>query len=169
MNYGPMLHDVVDLDALTDVLQINESVLPENFYMGWWMRRTLCGTVACLVGNFCLARPHDTLRLVENPKEGTIVLVGEDGMVASTSADNAVSRRFGLSGWLTDFLFTAYRPGSKNQAISRLKKTIAYFRRKRELWAEHEWLMGLSRQDRLRAVAYSHIRHSVAVGSSGDF
>ena len=47
----------MDTQALLDLCRINEEA-PE-FDLGFWS----CGTHGCLVGNFCIARPTDRLRI----------------------------------------------------------------------------------------------------------
>lgn len=142
------MYERIELDDLRNMADVSEKA--KEFHMGTWK----CGTAGCLVGTWCIAHPHDEMTLERDPDGYNVI----SPMFRGVSDEDAVMTRFGLFGGITGFLFVRHvlprqqcpdaMDLSQSEAVARLRKYIAYVERKRALWAEHEWLMGLSRKDR---------------------
>jgi hypothetical protein len=87
----------MDTQALLDLCRINEEA--RGFDLGsWTSTKGGCGTVGCLVGNFCLARPNDELRLSDGR--------GQPLFPQTRDAAPAIAKRFGISVGEAQWLFS---------------------------------------------------------------
>jgi hypothetical protein len=100
----------VRIDRLEDLIRANEAVKDEEFDMGVLAMKIGCDTVACLIGNYCLAYPRRGIRLTES---------------FGFSGDEDVYDHFGIEVGDYSKLFAAWLPGTRRQCIARVKKFVA--------------------------------------------
>jgi hypothetical protein len=132
----------MDAQALMDLCRINEESRA-RFNLGTW--RTICGTACCLVGNFCVARPGDSLRLIN---ESGRYMPFMDGVRRTGDLQVQTAARFGITVPEACFLFGPHdkvrtvwgrSAGMKSRdaydmhaAVRRVRKYLYYKLRKRE-------------------------------------
>lgn len=147
------MYSQIDILGLEEIVRSAKKFdLNNRLNMRTW--KTACGTGGCLIGSFCASNPNDTLKMV------MYVDKWAPSFEHRTSL-NAPARRFRLPITVGDFLFTShnhaggtytYAPSALrlkgDQAIARLKKTIAYFKRKQQMWLEHSRIMALPKRER---------------------
>lgn len=85
----------MDAQGLMDLCRVNEEA--PDFNLATWQEP--CGTFGCLVGNFCVARPDDELRMVRYGWGFAPMIEPECGIWKS------VAKRFGLTLGEAEFLF----------------------------------------------------------------
>lgn len=149
------MYNAIRIDVLEDMSRHAKNP-PYNHRveMGSWFftrRRNphskSCGTAGCLVGTYAYATGM-RLELLESGRSP------EERMAIYAKIPYKVS----------EFLFSCHlsfhmgwvRPAADlpaEAAIARLDKTIAYFKRKRALWEDHEWWMSLPKRLRLEHVS----------------
>lgn len=129
----------MDIQGLLRVAEASEDVPEDRFNMEWWK----CGSVACLIGNFCLTHPGDALTLNKS--------VGCQASLVPTlgklRCEMAVEARFRLTSRESEFLFQPRfrssrqwhaKANTREHVIRRLRKFIYYKLRKNELLADYE-------------------------------
>lgn len=164
----------VNFLALEQLVEANERA--PGFDLSSWS----CGTFGCLVGNFCIAHPADALAL-----NGVHDLIYRGEAYENFSAAAA---RFGLSDRESIFLFSPMNDGAapdsyvypeffcelstswiygdrdtddRHAAINRVRKFIAYKRKKAAIFAsgelarrqEGDWMVVRHAQEELARVA----------------
>ena len=139
----------IDIQALMRVAEVNELVPLGAFSMSAWIavsRLSPCGTVACLLGNYCV-RSGDPSIIIDEEEVPIVKVCGRERLGFS-----AAMERFGLSQREAYFIFAgsekyapemlarsgAERPTDRMSAIRRLRKFIYYKLHKSELLADYD-------------------------------
>jgi hypothetical protein len=153
-----LMYDQIDLPELKRMVDLGERTHERKFWMRTWCSKLDCGTAGCLVGIWCMSTPGDLLQVEPGSGGGHILYYG-----GGCEPTEAISSRFNIARRVAAFLFTSHhgrairdnyylcRPAftlNQWEAVSRLRKYVRYVERKRGLFAEHDWLMSLSRRDR---------------------
>ena len=126
------MYQSINLDALSDMLDINLRCPEYLFHMKSYSSVTDCGTTHCLVGNY-----WEVYSFTKAAAYSTISLRVQDTI-----------KLFGLSRREFGFLFNLHNVGrdgckcayhlSYKEALTRLAKFIIYKRRKKAMWADYE-------------------------------
>ncbi len=122
------MYEVVNIDVLSDMLDINLACPSEKFSMLYFMGDNLfgCGTTHCLVGNYVVKRNQKV--------NGQYVW--------------SIHNQLGITSREFEFLFLGNILNSsqsrdatsltQKEALTRLAKFIIYKRRKKEVWMDYE-------------------------------
>lgn len=105
---------------LRDVIAVNEKVPDENFDMGTFKREEDCGTVACLIGNWILARPDILLTF---QRDGDCFYPRLRGLKTHDDGSEAIEKYIDISQSAAIHLFYDLSL-SRVQALARLRAFI---------------------------------------------
>lgn len=168
----------IDYQGLFKLVKANEEA--ERFDLGFWVDHDVCGTIGCLVGNFCLANPEDALKLDETIEEPVYSESGVRG-----DAFRHIAARFGLTHNESQWLFGTVDPAlfqsmgywenirsiyssmfsgdyrdctDRAAAIARVRKFIYYKLHKQEMLYEED---GRVRESARRAEGDQHVVRKV--------